>query len=346
MSRRDRSAFRSASATALSLLALLALPVSLAGAAATPPELSGLTAWTAAGSRVAFVASAVDGRRGYLWVESFGSDRPRLLRDHAPIGEEEIDQLAAGPNGTWGSLERTVGNTGSYYAVDLVSSRGGGTQVATAGSPTGTSGGPSGPSIPQVVGDGSFLGYLHVTSTGVVQLYRITPKGRGMRIANLVGATDPQEAALANGTLAIRERDGSVAVYTTGGRPLATIPAHAASVALTSNRVVVRTTARRLVVYGLHGGLVHDWPLAVRRASGLAANGRYALYLGANKAVHVVRLSNGGDRIVARAGAGWFWGGLSLQAKGAVVPLTTRHDNDFPATFRFLPVATLERAVR
>jgi hypothetical protein len=132
-----------------------------------------------------------------------------------------------------------------------------------------------------------------------------------------------------------------VAVFTLRGRPLATITARAASVALTGNRVVVRSRDRRLRVYGLRGGLVHDWPLAARSwTAGLAAYGRYAVYLGANKAVHAVRLSDGRDRIVARAARGWFFGGLSLQAPGAIVPLTTQQGT----TLRLLPTRTLVEA--
>lgn len=323
------------------LLLLLVLPVALAGAA-PGPSLSDFTTWTTAGSRIAFEASAVGGKRGYLWVQSFASTRPRLLRSGAPVGQGQVDQIAPGPKGTWGCLERTVGNSESHYAVDLLSSRGGGTQVATAGGPTGTTGGPPVSSIPQVIGDGSFLGYLYVTSGGVVQLYQITPSGHGKRIANLVGASAPQDVALANGNLAIRELDGTVEVFTLAGKPLATIKANAASVALAANRVVVRTRDRRLAVYGLRGGLVHNWRLAASSWTvGLAAYGRFAVYLGANKAVHAVRLSNGRDVIVARAGAGFFFGGVSLQAPGAVVPLTAQQET----TLRFLPTAALAKAL-
>src|SRR5579862_3667868 len=199
------------------LLVLLGSLVSIATAAGGTPALSGLTTWTAAGSRLGLLATTADRRHGYLWVEQFGSSRPRLLRTRPPIGQEEIDQLAAGPNGTWGCLERSVGNTESYYSVDVVSSKGGGAQVATAGGPTGESTPPIA-SIPQIFGDGNFLGYLFVTPTGLVQLFQITPTGHGKRIANLVGVTAPQEVAIANGSIAIRELDGIVDVYTTGGQ--------------------------------------------------------------------------------------------------------------------------------
>ena len=182
-----------------------------------------------------------------------------------------------------------------------------------------------------------FLGYLAVAPAGGVQLYRISG-ARGIRVADLPGVSAPQEVAAANGHLAIREVNGSVAVFTDGGVRLATIPGQAASIALTSNRVVVRTRDKRLVVYGLRGGLVHDWRhAAVSWTAGLAAYGSYAVYLGANKALHAVRLSNGSDRIVARAGSSFFFGGVALQAAGALVPLTAAQ----ATTFRFVPASSL-----
>ncbi len=306
-------------------LALLLVPAAVAGAAtAAPVKLAGLTAWTSAGSRLGFVATSAGGRRGYLWTQRYGVAVPRLLRTTPPIGQEEIDALAAGPNGTWASLERSVGNTSSSYSVDVVSSRGGGAAVTRSSTPI------------LLVGDGRFLGYLNVTAAGV-QLYRISG-AHGIRVASLAGVSSPQDVAAANGHLAIRETNGNVIVFTDGGVKLATIPAKAASVALTANRVVVRTRTKRLVVYGLRGGLVHNWPLrAASWTAGLAAYGSYAVYLGANKALRAVRLTNGSDRIVARAGSGFFFGGVALQAAGALAPLTSGRTT----TFRFVPTALL-----
>jgi hypothetical protein len=314
-------------------LALVCLPAGLAAAAPAPATLRGFTAWAAADARVGFVAASASGRRGYLWTQGFAAAQPRLLRAAPPLGEEQIDELAPGPDGTWAALERAAGNGGGSATVDVVSSRGGGAHVVTDGT------------IPHLVGDGAFLGYVAVTPAGAVDLYRIAG-AHATRVATLAGVSAPQDVAAANGNLAVREQDGTVAVFTLLGRPLAAIPARAASVALTANRVVVRTRDRHLVVYGLRGGLVHDWKLAAASwTAGLAAYGRYAVYLGANKAVHAVRLADGRDRIVARAGTGWFFDGLSLQAPGAVVPLTARHGSAFTTTLRFLPAATLAKAL-
>lgn len=316
------------------LLVLLALGAPfLAGASPPRATLRGFTAWALAGPRLGFVAASASGRRGYLWTQGFGAAQPRLLRATPPIGEEQIDELAAGPGGTWAALERTAGTTGSSSTVDVVSGRGGGAHVVSGGT------------IPHLVGDGAFLGYLSVAPAGTVELYRISG-AHATRVAALAGVAAPAEAVAADGNLAVREQDGSVLVFTLHGKPLATISARAASVALTSDRVVVRTRDRRLAVYGLRGGLVHDWKLgAASWTAGLAAYGRYAVYLGANKALHAVRLSNGRDRIVARAGSGWFFDGAGLQAAGAVVPLTSRHGSAFTVTLRFLPTAALAKAL-
>jgi len=302
------------------------LSAAVADAATAPPvKLTGLTTWASTGSRLGYVATSAGGRRGYLWTQTYGAGEPRPLRTTAPIDEEEIDALAPGPNGTWGALERSIGNSGSTYTLDVVSSRGGGAKVTTSAQPI------------ILVGDGTFLGYVAVTSSGTVQLYRVAG-ARGIHVADLAGVTAPQDVAAANGHLAVRELDGSVVVLTDGGAQLATIPAKAASVALTANRVVVRTRDRRLVVYGLGGGLVHNWKLsAASWTAGLAAYGAYAVYLGANKALHAVRLSSGSDRIVARAGSGFFFNGVALQKAGALVPLSVGQTT----TFRFVPTASL-----
>jgi hypothetical protein len=310
--------------------------VGAATAAPAQPAMSSFGAWATAGSRVAFDATI--GRRSGLWVQAFGSNQPRLLTTRCGEGNAP-SQIAAGPSGSWACLTAVVGNNDSFYAVDFVSATGSVRQVARAGGSAG--------SIRQVVGDGAFLGYLRVTPAGVVQLFRITAAGRARRVADLPGVAAvptattqaPSAAAVtANGTLAIRQLNGTVALFTTTGRALATLPARAASIALTSDRLVVRTATRRLVVYGLRGGLVHTWPLgAASFSNGLAAFDGYAAYLGANKAVRLVNLANGADRVVARSGSGWFWNGLSLQAPGIVAPLTAQHGSSFVSTLRFVP---------
>jgi hypothetical protein len=298
-----------------------------------------LTAWATAGSRLAFVAT-VRNRQG-LWVERFGSNQPRRVCPPVCGQNEEIDQFAAGPTGSWGCLERTEGNTEAYYSVDLMSAKGASRHVATAGGPTGADQ-PRSNSIPLIFGDGSLLGYLHLTVDGVMQLMRIAPSGKAQHIADLAGVTAPEAVAIAGTHLVLRHA-GIASLYTTGGRPVATIAARAAADALTNDRVVIRTrdpAPRRLHIRGAACRLI---PARRQRLDGGArGHGRYAVYLAANKTVRVVKLSTGTDRIVTRAGTGWFFNGLALQAPGAVVPLTKQQGKNFRVTLRFLPTAVLK----
>ena len=84
---------------------------------------------------------------------------------------------------------------------------------------------------------------------------------------------------------------------------------------------------------------MHTWPLA-HHLTALAAYGRYADYTD-DHTVRAVRLSNGTDRVISRAGNGWFFTGLSLQGPGAIAPHTTKHAGTFGVTLRFLPAAKL-----
>ena len=315
---------------ALALL-LLALPVSATAASPAPVTLAGFTAWTTSGSRVAFVATSAGGRSGYLWVKALDGSRPVRLRTSPPVGEEEIDQLAAGPNGTWAAAELAHG---AYTRLDVVSARGGGATVATSGT------------VRAVVGDGTFLGYLSATAAGAVRLFRITG-AHSTLVAALPGVKDfPREAAVAGGNLAVLDNDGAVDVFRLGGARLAHIEANAVDLALTPARVLMRTRDRRLAVYGLRGGLVHSWRLAATSfVNSLATDGRYAVYIGANRAVHVMRLATGRDRIVARSGSGFFFDGAAIGAAGAIVPSTVEHGSRLTVTLRFIPAAVLGRAV-
>jgi hypothetical protein len=317
----------------LALLATMGLALAAPAAdASAPPSLAGFTAWASAGPRLAFVATSAGGRKGYLWVKRVDGSAPALLRATPPVGEEEVDRLAAGPKGSWAAAEIVHG---AYTRLDVVSSRGGGATVATSGS------------VRAVVGDGVFLGYLSATPAGAVRLFRISG-AHSSPVATLPGLTpgDVRQAVVSGGSLAVLEPGGAFDVYSLAGARLAHVEANAAEIALTAQRVVVRTRDRRLGVYGLRGGLVHNWGLAAAGfTNGLASDGRYALYVGANRALHVVRLAGGRDAVVARSGSGFFFDGAALGPAGAVVPLTTQHGSRVTVTLRFVPLAALRRAV-
>jgi hypothetical protein len=266
---------------------------------------------------------------------------------------EGIDQLAIGPKGSVACLEAGQGNLESYYSLAFVSSRGAIRHVASAGGVTSDGDyNQSVNSIPLVFGDSTFLGYLYVTARGVVRLMRITSKGYPRHVADLARVSAPRAVAIDSGRIAITEggdiNGGTVHVYTVGGRRISTFETQAAwtdSVGIRKDRVVVRTTTKRLAVYTLHGHLVHSYRLkATAFTNGLATYGGYAVYLGANKAVRAVKLSTGKDRIIARAGKGWFWKGVSLQAPGATVPLTlASRTTDIKLVF--IPISKIRAAV-
>src|SRR5689334_16306565 len=148
----SRSVISCSVVTVCGVLLVLAVAAAgaVAGAAAVPPKVSDLQVWATAGSRIGFEAEKVGNRRGLLWVDSFGAQRPKSLSTHAPARTGEIDQVAAGPNGSWGCLERGVSNTESYYVVGLVTKHGQAAKIDTAGGPTGTEGGPPVSSIPSL----------------------------------------------------------------------------------------------------------------------------------------------------------------------------------------------------
>ena len=56
------------------------------------------------------------------------------------------------------------------------------------------------------------------------------------------------------------------------------------------------------------------------------------------KAIHVLKLSNGRDRVVARTKEGFFWSTLSLQAPGITAELAGAQD---PVTFLFVPISKI-----
>ena len=341
------------------MFALITVLAVLAGAGAGragkipgPPVLGELGAWATAGPRIGFVGT-INHRQGLL-VETFGSNQPRLLAPHGCGEGSEPNEVAAGPNGSWAYLTAIVSNSEAFYGVDLVLAAGKVRHVATAGgTTTGNSTTQPVDSIPSLLGDGTFLGYLHVTAAGVVQLMRVTPTGKPVYVADLTDLSLPSLRAplsvgVDSGHLVVLDGFGSVHVYTTAGTRLATFLAKGAvSAAIWRSTIAVRTTNRQLLAYTLQGRLVHSYPLrGVSSAGGPWIYGGYAVYLRATKAVHAINLATGKDRIVARSGTGWFWNNASLETVGAVAPLTSqRSRHAFPVTLHFIPMAVLLEAV-
>jgi hypothetical protein len=331
---------------------------SLADAALVPPSLTNFGPWATKGSQVKFVATVR--KQAALWTEKFGSNTPKriALADCGGLGE--LDQLAVGPKGSVACLDVAPGTDVVYYSLALVSSSGAVKHVASAGGSTGPV-----DSIPFVFGDSTFLGYLHVTADGVVQLMRITSSGHAQHVADLAGISNPQAVAIDSGHIFISDLTPSLGVsghgytnsghvYTVAGQhistfDIATIAAGAPigsgpfSVTIRKNRIVALYD-KRLSVYTLHGQRVHSYPVNPKGAGWPATYYGYVVYIRAGNAVHALKLSNGKDRIVARAEKGWFGNGLSLQAPGAVAPLTLTGDN-LHTKLVFIPMSKIRATV-
>jgi hypothetical protein len=337
--------------TALLLIATATSLTALAHAAPVPPPMTWIGPWTTTGSQVTFVATIR--KQEELWTEKFGSNRPKRIAS-AGCGMGEVDQLAVGPKGSVGCLAASQSNSESDYAVNFLSSSGTIKHVASAGGPGGLEGGPPVDSIPFIFGDSSFLGYLHVTADGLVQLMRITSSGHAQHVADLAGVSKPEAIAIDSGHIVITE-GGTVYLYTVAGKHVSTIATGASatslgirSIGIRKDRIVVRIGSGRFAVFTLHGKLVHSYPVhaAVGTAMGLATYYGYAVYIGAGNAVHALKLSNGRDRIIARAGGkGWFGNGLSLQAPGVVVPRTVQRGKQYPMKLVFIPMSKIRAAL-
>jgi hypothetical protein len=150
------------------------------------------------------------------------------------------------------------------------------------------------------------------------------------------------------GRVAVVRTDGSVALYSArGGGLLRVISTSATEAAVRGNDLVVLTTSGELEVRNSHsGGLLHRWPLAAGARSvdvsqGLAS---YAARLPGGyypHAVHVIDLSSGKDRIVARQPYAWTTvGDVQLEPAGLAYDVTAGRASDRGAVV-FLPMSSL-----
>jgi hypothetical protein len=317
--------------------------------AAKPRVITQINAYAASGSRVVFEgnlspknqARHIPGKEG-LWLQKFGSQKLKLIA--SPVSHPsgfcandaswEIMRVALGPKSTAACL--TIGGGISSSSVDLYVALGNGTRkhlvsrAFNSGAEDGS--GATDPGIvPALFGDGHFLGFLQVSGTAL-KLFQIAPSGKARYVADLGGVSSCfgtstaftcGDADVDSGHIVIQEAGGSdVHVFTTAGKPVATFSTNPAepggSVVIRKNLIVVLTADGQLAVYTLHGALVHSYP--VHAASGsIATYYGYAAYLGSeHKSVHVLKLSSGKDRRIARLALA---GGrvLSLQAPGLAV---------------------------
>jgi hypothetical protein len=336
-------------------LALLGLVISTSASASTTPKprvIAEIDNWTAAGSRVVFEGSVSPNNPFYygpgksgLWLQRFGSRKLELLSTTQIC--EDPPTYALGAKGTVGCLDSWAMIT--QIGFDVYVRLGDGTvkKLVSLYFEGGDFDVPVTEGVPAIFGDGNFLGYLDVSGAGVVKLFRITPSGQAVYVADLTGLSSCSPSECGNvvvdsGTVVIHEFGGSeVYVFTTAGKHIATFSANpAGAVAIRKNRIVVLTNEGQLAVYTLHGKLVHSYRVNAIRGQ-IATYYGYAAYFGrGHKAVHMIKLSSGRDVTIAQAPS---WDGnpysdsLSLQTSGLTVARTGK------PSLLYIPMRTIRK---
>jgi hypothetical protein len=129
-------------------------------------------------------------------------------------------------------------------------------------------------------------------------LRRIDP-GRLTTIATGLGSL--RASAADAGRIAVTHEDGTIGLFTSSGKLQRTFtPSSASEAALRGNSLVVLTETKRLEIYNATtGGPVKTLPV-VAGAARLDVHAGIAVYA-AGRRVHVLRLSDGRDRVLATA---------------------------------------------
>jgi hypothetical protein len=160
------------------------------------------------------------------------------------------------------------------------------------------------------VGSGNFLAVNRwvTDEQETVISARLQRIGAGLR--TIASGNDTMNAESTDGKLvAVLRANGSVGIYSTAGKLLRVVaPSSAKEIGVRGDYLAVLTKTGTLEVYNSHSGrLLHTWPVAkgashLDISSGLAA---YAARRGRGgfivlRAVHVLRLATGKDRVVAQ----------------------------------------------
>jgi hypothetical protein len=312
-----------AAAFAAVLLALL-----LDGSAAakrTPPPLpkkavpGRVEALAFDGTRVAYDIAAAYGKKtrcNAVWVWNPVRNTTTRVSGHQTCGADNtstgagVRELAvAGNRVAWIVNQGGNSESADYLYTSTVSQPKERILDAAFRQTVGDSGGPLvGNSIGGLVGSGSFLGVNRwftgpTGATGSVRLQRITA-----RLSDLAEGPDTKLAQSTDGKLlAVLRDDQTVGIYSTAGTLLRSVTPTGGptELALRGDFLVALTTANRLEVFNTRSGrLLHSWrvPAGARFldvSSGLAAYAAPRAGGGDPRVVHLKRLSNGKDRIVA-----------------------------------------------
>lgn len=160
------------------------------------------------------------------------------------------------------------------------------------------------------------------------------------------GANTVQAVAADGGRVAVLLSDGSIALYSTSGKPLLTVNPGAEAIALQGKSLVAATSTRKLQLYNAHTGSLRKTFSAqgTKQPRNLGVQGNTLVYTTGNAGeLHAVNLSTGKDRVIAKP-----HGGVELAAIDSAGLAYV--DNGFgtgygKATLVFRPLAAVEVAV-
>jgi hypothetical protein len=178
-----------------------------------------------------------------------------------------------------------------------------------------------------------------VTTAG---LYAISPSKKVKRVAS--GSSTLLAQTADAGRIAVLRSDGSVGLYSAGGRLLLTVtPTSAQQVALQGNYLVVLTKTRTLAVFDSKtGSLLKTLRVRGRSPQNLDAQASLAIYT-VGRELHVVHLRSGKDNVLATMSHGIKF--AQIEAPGIVYAGNLRQGTKYLGTLTYLPFARAAAAV-
>jgi hypothetical protein len=174
----------------------------------------------------------------------------------------------------------------------------------------------------------------------------------GRKLTEIATGTDTVEAAVANGkrVAVLLRANRTVALYSAAGKLLLTVhtPPSAEAVALQGKRLVVGTKTQQLLLYDSRTGSLRKTLPAhgeTNNPRNVDIQGNIAIYTTGNAGeLHVVNLSTGKDRVVAKPRGGVVH--AQIDRAGLAYVRSGSGPNYGKGTVVFLPLARVTAAVR
>ena len=168
----------------------------------------------------------------------------------------------------------------------------------------------------------------------------------GTKLRQVAAGPNTVQAAVADGgRVAVLHSDGSVALYSVGGKLLQTVNlTNAEAVALRDKNLVVVTKSRQLLLYNAQtGSLRKTFPVhGTKQPRNLGVQGNIAVY-SVGSELHAVNLSNGKDHVVASLNGGIYL--AQMDSAGVVYAGNGFGTKYGKATIVFEPFAKVAAAV-